>query len=255
MNSKKLILLIFIFTIPIFSQKDIRVLSSSSNSIVIEFTPSYNNFTEQTINNQKYLNISFALGTEETENNFGNPDIKERDLNIGVPSEFGNTIQVINSAYKEIEGKVSPVPYEEGLEENAALKFDVGKDYYSYQPKENLVSFGDFGIIRGIQAQSIRISPVKFFPNQNKIKLYTKIIFQVNYSSNRNNLHASKDDFLKGVVLNYNVAKNWNIHSSNRALKKANIINSVLNKGTWYRFDAPEEGIYKITKNRKCSFT
>ncbi len=99
-------------------------------------------------------------------------------MNLGVPSEYGNTIQVLNSAYKEISGKVSPVPYEEGTEENAAIKFDVGKDYYNYQPKEDLVSFGDFGIIRGIQTQTIRISPVKFYPNQNKIKLYTKIIFK-----------------------------------------------------------------------------
>ncbi len=248
MNSKKLIFLIFLFTIPIFSQKDIRVLSSNSNSIIIEFTPSYNEFTEQEINNQKYLNISFAFGTDETTNNFGNPEIQERVLNLGVPSEYGNTIQILNTAYKEIDGKVIPVPHEEGREENAAVKFDIGKDYYNYQPKEDLVTFGEFGITRGIQNQSIRILPVKFYPAQNKIKIYTKIVFQINYSSNRNNLYSTKDDFLNGVVLNYNVAKNWNIHSSIKSLKKTNI-NSVLASGTWYKFDAPDEGIYKITKS------
>ncbi len=248
MNSKKLIFLIFIFTIPIFSQKDIRVLSSNSNSIVIEFSPSYNEFTEQAINNQKYLNISFAFGSEETINNFGNPDIQERDLDLGVPSEYGNTIQVLNTAYKEIDGKVAPVPHEEGREENAAVKFDIGKDYYNYQPKEDLVTFGEFGITRGIQSQIIRILPIKFYPAQNKIKLYTKIIFQINYSSNRNNLYSTNDDFLNGVVLNFDVAKNWNIHSNRKSLKKT-IIKSVLSSGTWYRFDAPDEGIYKISKS------
>ena len=245
MISKKLVLLIFIFTIPLFSQKDLRVISSNSNSIVLEFTPEYNKFTEQEINNQKYLNITFAFSSEETTNNFGSPDIPIRELNLGVPSEFGNTIQILSSAYKEIDGKITPAPSEVGREESAGYNFEIGKEYYNYQPKEDLVTFGEFGISRGIQIQSINLSPVKFYPDQNKIKLYTKIVFQINYSSNRNNLGKVNDDLLDGAILNFEVAKNWGIHSR-KSLKKG-VTNSVLSTGKWYRFEAPEEGIYKIS--------
>ncbi len=252
MNSKKLILLIFIFTIPLFSQKDIRVISSNANSIVLEYTPTYNKITEQLINNQKYLNISFAFGLEDRTNNFGNPSIQIRQLNLGVPSEYGNTIQVLNTAYKEIVGKVIPVPIEEGKEEAAANKFEIGNDYYNYHPKEDLAAFGEFGIIRGVQVQSIHLLPVKFYPEQNKIKLYTKIVVQINYSSNRKNLFSTKDNFLDGALINFNIAKNWGVRSS-KSLKKA-VVNSVLSTGKWYRFEAPEEGIYKISRSELSDY-
>ncbi len=31
-------------------------------------------------------------------------------MNVGVPSEFGNTIQILSSTFKEINGKIIPIP-------------------------------------------------------------------------------------------------------------------------------------------------
>ncbi len=251
MYSKKLILLVLFFTIPLFSQSDLKVLSSNTNSIVIEYAPAYN-IHERLINNQTYLNISFGLGSEEISNNIGNPLVQARYLNIGVPSEFGNTIKILNSSYKEIDGKIQPTPRVEGREEKAGFIFEVGKDYYNYQPQTELVTFDEYGITRGIKTQTLKIFPVKFSPAQNKIKLFTKIVFQIDYSSNRNNLNRTNDNFLNDGLINFDAAKNWSIHS-NKSLKKT-IANSVLSTGKWFRFEAPIEGMYKITRSELGSY-
>ncbi|KAB2841826.1 MAG: hypothetical protein F9K45_07555, partial [Melioribacteraceae bacterium] len=54
---------------------------------------------------------------------------------------------------------------------------------------------------------------------------------------------------MKNAVLNYDAAKNWGIKKKD-VFAKANAINSVLASGIWYKFRAPEEGIYKITRSQ-----
>ena len=57
--------------------------------------------------------------------------------------------------------------------------YEISAEYYNYQDYPELVSFGDYGIARGLGTQDIRIFPVKFDVSSNTIKLYSKIIFQI----------------------------------------------------------------------------
>ncbi|MCK7524870.1 MAG: hypothetical protein MZV64_48320 [Ignavibacteriales bacterium] len=49
-------------------------------------------------------------------------------------------------------------------------------------------------------------------------------------------------------LINYDVAKYWNNQDQKQSLNKIDIVNSVLATGKWVKFEAPEEGIYKISK-------
>jgi hypothetical protein len=169
---------------------------------------------------------------------------------IGVPSEFGNSIRVLNSAYRVLNGKVLPVASYEKENFLDAVKYEISPEYYNYVDYPELASFGDYGIARGLGVQDIRLFPVKFDVNTNTIKLYSKIVFQIDYGNSQFTGRKTEDDLLKYSVINYDAAKYW--VKEDRKLSKAG--NSVLAEGQWVKFEAPTEGIYKIDRAKLESF-
>ncbi len=251
MKSKISVILIVLLSVSLFAQRDIKIISSSRNSLTIEYTPSFSDSSYLSINNENYFNTGLVNGYFQNQNNFGMPAIPVRLINVGVPSEFGNTIQVLSSSFKEMRGKVAPIPTPvngNGINNSSNI---ISEKYYSQNPDDELVTFGNYGLMRNVPTQSLVISPVKFYPGQNKIQLYTKIIFRINFSNNQSYSSKPASDLLNGALVNYDVAKFWT--TKNNRLKKS-VFNSVLSTGKWVRFEAPEEGIYKITKTMLKSF-
>ena len=160
----KISILLFAGSIVAFPQDDIRVLSSDQNSIVIEYKQDYANTSTILIDNQSYHKIDITYGFVSNTEKWGNPSILERVFNIGVPSEFGNTIEVIRTEYSEIEGLISPIPRMTPDGNSNKLEYLLNEAYHTFQDNPELVVFGEFGIARGIQTQTIRILPIKFNP-------------------------------------------------------------------------------------------
>ncbi|MEJ2194642.1 MAG: C25 family peptidase propeptide domain-containing protein [Ignavibacteriaceae bacterium] len=113
---------------------------------------------------------------------WGNPAIPERRINFGVPSEFGNTIEVLNTTHIELSGNIIPKPKLIKDGDFSSYQYEMGDSYFQYQENPELVLFGEFGITRGINNQVVKILPVKFDPGSNKIKLYQRILFRINYT-------------------------------------------------------------------------
>ena len=254
MNSKVSILFLLIFTIPLFSQESIKVISSDRSSVVVEYTPSYSDTSSRIIDNSKYLNIELRDGFIPHPEKWGEPAVPEKIVNIGVPSEFGNTIQVINSFYKEVHGNLIPKPALNKKDNVAVPVYKLGNNYSTFKSKSDLVTFGDYGISRGVKTQSLILSPVKFDASNRVIRLYTKIIFKVNFSQNQKISTKPAGNFLKGALLNYNAAKYWNNFKSTQKKLIKTVKSSVLASGKWVRFETPSEGIYKITRSMLASF-
>ncbi|MGB5530616.1 MAG: type IX secretion system sortase PorU [Ignavibacteriaceae bacterium] len=247
----KILIILFTVTTLLFPQQDLRVVSSDQNSITLEYTPQFIDTSIKVINNQKFRNASLAFGYIDESLPAGVPAIPERRLIIGVPSEFGNSIRVLNSVYKEIDGKVIPIPTLEKEKELDAVRYETSPEYFNYTDFPELTSFGDYGISRGLPVQTIRIFPIKFDVNSNTIKLYSKIVFRIDYGYSQVTGNKTEDDLLKYSVINYDAAKYW-IKSDNRKLFKAG--GSLLAEGQWVKFEAPSEGIYKIDKATLESF-
>ena len=250
MKSKILIILFLITTTLVYSQRDVKVLSSDFNSVTIEYSPIYIDTSIVTYNGIDFRRADLFFGTLKNYNELGAPQLFERVLNIGVPSEFGNTIEVLSTVYKEMFGQLIPVPFRDTDSLSSSFDFRKNSGYDFYEPKEDLVSFGEFGLIREVFSQSINLSPIKFYPAQNRIRIYTKIIFKINFSPNGVIASRPSDNFLDGILVNYDVAKYWNQESANKKLNKITVSNSVLSSGKWIRFEASEEGIYKISKSQ-----
>jgi hypothetical protein len=103
-----IIFLLFCITSRLFPQKDLNIVSSDFRSIVIEYTASYDT-SKIRIDNNEFIRIDLENGFVPDTLNWGEAAVPERSLNIGVPSGLGNTIEVLNSAYKELSGKIIPV--------------------------------------------------------------------------------------------------------------------------------------------------
>lgn len=249
MKSKISTILFLIFISFSYPQSDLKVINSDYNSLTVEYSPLYTDTSLILLEGQQYRNIELLFGTIKNAEEFGFPMIMERRLSVGVPSEFGNTIEIISFAYKELTGNLIPVPTPVFDTLSISNQYKQSSEYLAYKSPEDIVEFGDFGMIREIASQTININPIKFDPLERKIRLYTKILFRINFSKNAIVTSIPAGDFLDGVILNYDVAKYWNQKATKQNLNKKTIVNSVLSTGKWVRFETETEGIYKIGKN------
>lgn len=252
MRSRVSLLFLLIIPFYIYAQQDIKVLSSDFNSIVIEYTPIYIDTSVVKTENGNFRRIEIFEGELTNPENWGYPAVQNRKIMLGVPSEFGNTIEILSSAYKVLQGEILPVPSPIPDSQLTSYEYKRSINYSSSNSDQELVSFGEFGLLRGLNTQVVNISPVKFDAGSNQIKLYTKIIFRINFSNSQIVTKPVSDDLIKSAVINYSIAKNW--IKEKPSLRKIQVTNSVLATGKWIRFEAPEEGMYKITKSTIASF-
>lgn len=245
MNKKfSIIFLFFILNISLSAQ-DLKILSSSTSSIVIEYHPVYLDTISRSIQGEKYLQLDIAGTSIDNAAEFGQTQKPVKEINVGVPSEFGNTIQIISSEYSLLEGKYIPNP--SYVKDSVALTpvYNISESTGGTDINNELVSFGEFGLVRNLQVQSIKIRPVIADNINGKIKVYNKIVFSISFGSAQSALETIENDILSGVVVNWDVAKKWGIKEA----KKLSKVNSLFALGDWYRFETPEEGIYKIDRS------
>lgn len=237
------VIVLLLFSLSVYSQDYVHLLSSNSSSSVVEFIPSYDTSTI-IIDHQKYIRVSFYEGFTPEPERHGVPAAEIKKILLGVPAESGNTIQVLSAEFKEVDGLLSPVPrmmMKDGL---ADYVYEINENYNSYS-QGDLISFGEYFVTRGLPVQTVVAAPVQFNPEEKKIRLYTRIVFRISYTRGIDVSKSSDDHLLKDAVINYETAKLW-IRKDSK-LKKINS-SSVLASGTWYTFEAPEEGIYKIDR-------
>ena len=247
MKSRFLIIIVSLFLCSsIFASEDIKIISSTSTYVVVQYTAKNLDTSKISSGNENFVRVSLDNCLLDPTVKIGEPQILTRTLNLGVPNEFGNTIQIIGSESISIKGSLFPRPdlVKDGTLNNE--KYVASGNYSSFVNPE-LVSFGEFDLIRELQVQNINIHPVQFDPRTKTIKVYTKIIFRINYATPVKQLYPIKSDgLLKDLIVNFKIAQNWGVEEN--SLRKTTS-NSVLATGTWYRFEAPDEGIYKITRS------
>ena len=241
---RKFLIFIFLFSfLNVFAQEDFKILSSSRNSLTVEYIPQFLDLKEYSINSSEYYNVELNNGMEFSKTEVGLPAIPVRIFPVGVPNETGNTISIISSEYKVLSGKVKPKPNVKKINDLPSYFYEESENYNKYQNPE-LVSFGDYGLVRDLIVQNINVVPVQFNPIKEEIKIYSKIVFQINFPNSNNYGSITKSELTRNLVINQEIANNWKIEDE--ILRKTAAQNSVLAEGDWYRFEAPTEGIYRI---------
>lgn len=237
-----LIFLFFVLNLHVSAQ-DIKVLSSDLNSIIIEYKPIYGDTIFIPSQGQQYTNVKLLGGLLENYQKSGLPQVQVMALNVGVPAEVGNTIQIISSDFSTMIGKYLPNP-QLGRDSLGTVETYLESTNYSSFSNQEIVSFGEYGLVRNLPVQTIKIYPIQFDGSSNTIKLYKKILFRITFSNAGSNRQIIDDDLLQSLVLNWDAARNWGIVQN----KIPKISSSVFADGDWYRLETPEEGIYKIDR-------
>ncbi|MEK6553204.1 MAG: C25 family peptidase propeptide domain-containing protein, partial [Bacteroidota bacterium] len=237
-----LVILFFVLNLAANAQ-DLRVLSSDRNSIIIEYRPIYKDTLTISTSGNSFIKLNLLGGYIENITKSGVPQIPVREINVGVPSELGNTIQILSADYSTLNGQYVPVPQLRKDSLSSVENYIVG-DKYSNFSAPDIVAFGEYGLVRNLPVQSIKIHPVIFDVSSNVIKIYKKIVIKISFASSPSNKELIQDDTFQSIVLNWETAKNWGI--SYKKLFKTSA--SVLAAGDWFRFEAPDEGIYKIDR-------
>ncbi|MBN1637518.1 MAG: type IX secretion system sortase PorU [Ignavibacteriales bacterium] len=242
---KYLALILIIFSPAIFAQNDISILYSTSNSIIIEYRPNITDISEISVDNKNYVKFELINGLVDEDNNYGLPQNPYRLINLGVPSEFGNTIEILELDEDSIiTGFLAPIPSPFKIDNFYFEKKYLQSDEYDNYKNDVLVTFSDFGYIRNLPTQGVKIYPIKFEADKGIITTYKRILFRINFSKIKGEQEIINDEVLSLEILNYETAKNWGIKN----LFKQRDISSYSNfsSGSWYKFSVIEEGIYKI---------
>jgi len=225
------------------SAQDLKVLSSDANSIVIEYRPIVKDTVTATYSGLSFIRLDIPGLRNENGWKAGLPQLLLKELNVGVPAETGNTIQVISSSFTSLSGRYLPNPTMQKDSSGNQFVYNVIPDYYK-AVESDLIAFGDFGLVRNLPVQTIKIYPVQFNAALSQIKVYSRIVFRINFGSSVNKKTVVNDETLSSLILNWSVARNW----GEQQTRLQKISNSVLADGTWFRFETNEEGIYKIDR-------
>ena len=91
-----------------------------------------------------------------------------------MPSEFGNTVEILSTSVKEIEGKIIPIPAMVKDGELVSYKYEINDKYYATAKADQVISFGEFAIVRGMPVQYFLINPVSFSPILTELRFTQK---------------------------------------------------------------------------------
>ena len=236
-------IVIFLFLCHFLSNaQEIKVISSTSSSVVFEYTPLITDTMFVSHQNQNFVKLSISNIASQYDYSKDVFHLPQREVNIGVKQQFGNTVSIVSVETSTLNGILLPfTDIELNLDERDLDKIWADDEFIDYATP------GEFGLVRNLAIQSLKLIPVYFNPETKQITVIKKMVVRVSIAGESEKNFSKVDNRLNTAVLNFDQAKNWGISSErNTSLRK--VESSVLANGIWYRFECPEEGIYMIDR-------
>lgn len=247
--------------------QDYKIIASNSNYIEFEYYPAAVNTQKLSVNGENFSVYEFQYGLDKPITMGGSPDLKYRSFSVFMPSENGNTVQVIDYDVKEEQNvNIAPVPqvalFNPNIRSFENIYYQYNKSAEYSQNKflpESFVSLTSVGPLRDAVTGNVVIYPFQFNPVTRSVKFYSRIRIRVTFGESPVPLNRprSKEEvsLLSGSGINYSSAASWVNPKYRSAFKDRLVTNSVLSAGDWYKIEIKDnnegnsEGIYKITKS------
>ncbi len=223
---------------------DYRILTSNESYIEIEFTPDYKGDLDF---NNSVSNVS----------NYGDPDILFRTFPVFFPGTTGNTAEVTDSRYVEIQNvEVLPVPTIKNSKDKEGYipVFTENQKVYSINKNfpGDLAGINTIGALRNRYIGNLNIYPLQYNPVTKTLKKYSYLKVRVKFGTNplylKKSLSGEERSYFNNIAINSPQAENWSTIEFN-SVKDNGVINSVLQNGDFYKIEVKETGIYKLDKN------
>ena len=219
---------------------DLRVLSETPNSIVIEFTPRYANTAVTGTDGVTYTLFQFH-GAVFAPGEPGSPLVPFRPVLLQLPSRR-YSVEVIAQDYDDLPGvkaatrpSLQPV---KGFGLSPAYSAPKPKYLISERVPRQSVEVKDVGVSRGVLLGTLRIYPVQFSLSRNEVRVFRRIVVRVSFTGGRSTTQVASA-FLKNQFPSQ-------LLKSNASGAQILATDSPLAQGDWYRMEVTETGIYRI---------
>jgi hypothetical protein len=231
----------------------VRILSSSDRSIAFEYHPLYTEGREvQGSRGERFFLMDFegSRTPAYSEERIGTPDLKYKFLPLAFPGRAGHAVQVIASDYEDLANVLyAPVPALRVRDEMIEIeRYGVNAEAYrtaAFLPSD-VVVLGSVDQVRSMFTGGVMIHPLQYNPATRTLRKYTRLVVEVVFGPVEAGVGATQNEesLLKDVLLNYSVAKRWQIgRQQNRIVT---VTPGVLAEGSWYRMTVNEEGVYRL---------
>lgn len=245
-------ILLFAYICDAQERAELRILSSDPNSVTIEYRPRIkkNSFTADGAQYQVYV---FPEAQQRQVQDAGKPDLRFRDIIVGLPSREGNRVDVIQTEYEDEQNiRIAPVPdWKKG--ESAGEYIPVYREEPSRNANqrvpEQIAEVVHPGVARDRILANLRVTPVQWNPVSHAARKYSRIIMRVTFGARDPLLTTTvrtKDVLSIPDIINDDQSRSWRVQAK-PTLRKASSPSLVT--GEWYRMEVNEEGLYKLSRS------
>ncbi len=231
---------------------DVRILSQSETSLVVEFTP--RQWRVHPLEGTPYQQLDF-IGAQH-HYPAGHPDIPSRSISVGVPATGPVDVQLIDSDSRILSDiSVAPVPTVErqdiGVIEHLIANDSLyqsslrlpGSVFYHHEPTR----------FRNQRVLRIQLNPLQVIPAQNRMIRYDRLVVQISFPSTqpRPFRPESVEDQYKNMLINYKQARSWRVPDEAVSLRKT--ADYTMTGDNWFKIIIPNQGwpesagLYKLT--------
>ncbi|MCL5019155.1 MAG: C25 family cysteine peptidase, partial [Patescibacteria group bacterium] len=228
-----------------------RIVSTSPNGLVIEYTPTvaWNSITVQGNSYRNFAGTNvYVLGEP------GTPQVFKQSIMIGIPP--GSEVRIESGGRdirEEVDKPLLPVPFMSNLDGVPSEEYRQNNEAYRsglWMP-DSLTGVGETGWFKDMAVVRLDFHPVQYLPAEKKYRIISRLVVNVVFNnpvtqnktaSNRVD-NAIDDYYYKQVIINYDQAKQW--RTAQPSAPK--LTGSFQSAGRWFKTTVSTEGMYQIT--------
>jgi hypothetical protein len=229
---------------------DVRILNSTTSSVVLEYTPRFTHIDTMTVDGRTCVRFNIAEGrATTTPEDHGIPDLRQRAVPLAFPTSGAATLRILAADYEDRRGiDLLPVPqiqFRDGMPD--ATIYAADEDAYGragFTPS-TVATVTAPAAMRSLLIGNIMIAPVQYDPVSRIARVYSRLVVEVTFAAGQTQTVEEADVALmsKGVA---NVVTLTSLPRVARTLRKTALVSSVLASGDWYRLAVTDEGIYRL---------
>lgn len=218
---------------------DLRVVSESPSSLVVEFTPKYAHRAVVGTEGKNYTRYGF-VGAAVEEAPAGSPIVSYKPVLIKLPSRQ-YSVTILSQDFDDVPGAdaaAMPAWRTNGGFGLSPVYSPTDAQYASIDRiPQQTAAMNNVGESRGFLLGTLQLYPIQMFPSRNQIRLTRRMVVKIDFAQPSQGAPASA--FLQGRVP-------IGVTDADQASVAKVAGDSPLSTGDWYRMELKETGIYKI---------
>ncbi len=232
---------------PTTGEPDVRLISSTSNTLTVEFRPNWQPARSQLIDGVVYTDFHF-VGALSDARRVGLAERKFRSVPILVSSPARPTVEVLAAESIELPNtRVAPVPL-------VNPKTGERRFFNRSSNKEERATLADISpvsVARGNYIASLSFYPIQYNAQTQTVRKFTRIVARLVFAEPFGTPKfftepPSDDEFLSGV-LNFG-SQAASSPTTARLSSVSTATESVLRSGRFYKLELRSEGVYRLDR-------